>query len=56
MNIENFTLVCAAAPPDGGRSILTPRFMRHFQVMNIPDAREETLTHIFKGILDGFLF
>ena len=30
--------------------------MRHFQIMNIPDATEETLTHIFKGILDGFLF
>ena len=56
MKIENFTLVCAAAPPDGGRSVLTPRFMRHFQIMNIPDASEETLTLIFESILGGFLY
>ena len=56
MKIENFTLVCAAAPPDGGRSVLTPRFMRHFQIMNIPDATEETLTLIFESILGGFLY
>jgi len=30
LQINNFTIVCAAAPPSGGRSPLTPRFMRHF--------------------------
>ena len=28
--------------------------MRHFQIVNIPDATEETLTLIFESILGGF--
>ena len=30
IEIEKFTMICAAAPPSGGRSPLTPRFMHHF--------------------------
>lgn len=46
--------MCAAAPPSGGRAPLTPRFMRHFQIVNVPEATEETLTLIFEAILGGF--
>jgi len=28
--------------------------MRHFQIVNVPEATEETLTLIFEKILDGF--
>jgi dynein heavy chain, axonemal len=35
--IERFSVVCAAAPPSGGRTELTSRFMRHFMVLNVPD-------------------
>jgi len=28
--------------------------MRHFQIVNMPEATEETLTLIFEKILDGF--
>ena len=52
--IERYTIVCAAAPPSGGRQPLTPRFMRHFQIVNVPEATEETLTLIFEKILDGY--
>ena len=52
--IEKYTIVCAAAPPSGGRQPLTPRFMRHFQIVNVPEATEETLTLIFESILGGF--
>ena len=48
-------MVCAAAPPAGGRAHLTPRFMRHFHILNVPDATEETLTTIFESILGSFL-
>lgn len=52
--IEKFTVVCAAAPPSGGRQPLTPRFMRHFQIVNVPEPTEETLSLIFESILGGF--
>jgi len=47
--------VCAAAPPAGGRAHLTPRFMRHFHILNVPEATEESLTRIFESILGSFL-
>lgn len=48
-------MICAAAPPGGGRAALTPRFMRHFHIINIPTASEEILTHIFDTIIAAFL-
>lgn len=53
--IEKFTLVCAAAPPGGGRSHLSQRFMKHFMIFNVNDPDEETFTVIFESILGGFL-
>lgn len=48
-------LMCAAAPPGGGRSELTPRFMRFFNVFNLPEPSYGTLSTIFGSILGGFL-
>ena len=53
-DIENTALVVAAAPPGGGRNHVTPRFVRHFNVMCLPSATDHTLTHIFTAILNGF--
>jgi dynein heavy chain len=54
--IEDFQIICAAAPPGGGRAPLTPRFMRHFHVLNVPNASEEILTQIFDQVIESFLF
>ena len=53
--IEKFLVLCAAAPPGGGRSPLTPRFMRHFHIFNLPDPSEESMRSIFEAILREFL-
>ena len=53
--IKNTMLICAAAPSGGGRSVLTPRFMRHFHLFSLPRPDEEALRTIFEGILLGFL-
>lgn len=53
--IEKFIILCAAAPPGGGRSPLTPRFMRHFHILNVPDPSEDSMRVIFENIIREFL-
>jgi dynein heavy chain len=54
-DVEDTTLIAAAAPPGGGRSPLTLRFTRHFNMFCLPNADRTTLTKIFGSILQGFL-
>jgi dynein heavy chain len=54
-SIDRYQMICAAAPPGGGRAALTSRFMRHFHIINIPNASEEILTIIFDKIIGDFL-
>ena len=35
-NIEDTSLICAAGPPGGGRNKLSQRFVRKFNVLNVP--------------------
>jgi dynein heavy chain len=54
-DISESVLVVAAAPPGGGRSNLTPRFTRHFSLLNVPDSNQEVLSFIFSQIVKNFL-
>jgi dynein heavy chain, axonemal len=54
-SINGCTIVAAAAPPSGGRAVLTPRFTTHFNVMCMPQATQGVLAKIFSSILDGYL-
>jgi dynein heavy chain len=54
-DIENTVLIAAAAPPGGGRSNLTIRFTRHFNIFNVPDSNEESLRDIFSSIFKNFI-
>jgi dynein heavy chain len=49
------TWIACAAPPSGGRAVLTPRFTTHFNVFSMPQATQGVLAKIFSSILDGFL-
>lgn len=49
------TLIACAAPPSGGRAVLTPRFTTHFNMFSMPQATQGVLAKIFSSILDGFL-
>ena len=53
--IQDVIIVAACAPPGGGRNQLTPRFVRHFNLLNIPAPSEMSLSKIFRSIVDGFL-
>mmetsp|Transcript_26927 Transcript_26927/g.4925 ORF Transcript_26927/g.4925 Transcript_26927/m.4925 type:complete len:84 (+) Transcript_26927:6140-6391(+) len=43
LRIIDTTPVCIAAPPEGGRNPMTPRFTRHFHMLSIPNSNEDTL-------------
>jgi dynein heavy chain len=53
--VEDTTIVVAAAPPEGGRKVLTPRFTRHFHTLCLPPTQEDSLEMIFMQIMNGFL-
>jgi dynein heavy chain len=53
--IQNTLMFVAAAPPGGGRSVVSPRFTRHFNVLSMPPASDNSLAAIFEAILGGFL-
>jgi len=54
-DVENTTIIAAAAPPVGGRSPLTMRFSQHFNMFCVPEASDGILENIFGTMLDGFL-
>jgi dynein heavy chain len=54
-DVEDTTLIACAAPPGGGRSAITLRFTRHFNMFCLPQADRQALTKIFGSILGGFL-
>ncbi|KAJ3105519.1 Dynein heavy chain 6, axonemal [Phlyctochytrium planicorne] len=52
--IQDVEIVASCAPPGGGRNNVTPRFLRQFNMLNIPVPSELTLAKIFRSIVDGF--
>lgn len=49
-------MFCAAmGPPGGGRSNITPRYQRHFNVVSVVDFDLKTLSRIFVSILDWYM-
>ena len=54
-DVEDTTMIICAAPPSGGRAVLTPRFSRRFNMLCMPEASQGTLSTIFSSILKGFL-
>ncbi|KAI9363382.1 dynein heavy chain and region D6 of dynein motor-domain-containing protein [Zopfochytrium polystomum] len=53
--VQDIELVACCAPPGGGRNNVTPRFIRHFNLLSIPVPSEISLAKIFRSIMDGFL-
>ncbi|KAJ8609535.1 hypothetical protein CTAYLR_006023, partial [Chrysophaeum taylorii] len=54
-DIVDTMLFTGAAPPGGGRSEVTPRFSRHFNVLCVPPASEGAMGLIFESIFGGFM-
>ena len=52
IDIQFLTAMC---PPGGGRNDITPRLIRHFNVISINDFEDATMTSIFGTIVQWFM-
>jgi len=50
-NLVDCQLVCAMGTPGGGKSFITPRFQRHFNVVAFANFDESAMNTIFRSIL-----
>ncbi|XP_043943753.1 dynein axonemal heavy chain 3-like [Protopterus annectens] len=52
VHIQDTSIVVAMSPPSGGRHAVTPRFLRHFNIISIDAFNEETMKSIFQPVVD----
>jgi len=55
MNLINIQFVAAMGPPGGGRSKITQRYVRHFNVVGFVPFDKDSLTRIFSTIVQWCL-
>lgn len=50
--LVDMQLVAAMGPPGGGRNQITPRILRHFNVITVNEFEDATYTRIYGAITD----
>jgi len=53
--LEDLTVLTAMGPPGGGRTFITNRFIRHFNIVTYTDLDGSTIKTIFNTMLGHFL-
>lgn len=54
--IEDIVFISAMGPPGGGRSEITQRIQRHFNIMTYTDLQQESIHTIFYTIITAFMY
>jgi dynein heavy chain, axonemal len=54
-DIDDVTLCAACGPPGGGRQEVTPRLIRHFAMLTVPQPSDDMIGSMMAPILHGFL-
>ena len=52
VKVVDTVMMCAMGPPGGGRNPTTPRFLGHFGCLSFNEFDDDTLTLIFRTIVD----
>lgn len=55
MRLDDLIVLGAMGPPGGGRSNITNRCLRHFNVISYTDLDEITIKSIFLTLVNAFL-
>lgn len=52
--IVSVSFCAAMGPPGGGRNAISPRYVRHFNVIYIEPYSQESMQYIFNNVMDWF--
>ena len=55
LRIENIVFLTALGPPGGGRTFITPRIVRHFNMLSYNEMDNSTVNYIFNTMTNYFL-
>ncbi len=53
--LENLILFCAMGTPGGGRTYITPRMTRHFNIIGYTELEQQIVRHMFTSLASSFL-
>ena len=54
ISLVDLQFICALGPPGGGRNPVTPRFVRHFNIISVAKFNDDTMTRIFSSIVSFY--
>ena len=55
MNLEDLLILCTMGPPGGGRTFITNRVIRHFNILAYTELSNDIIVHIFRSLLSFYM-
>lgn len=55
MKLEDLIVLCTMGPPGGGRTFITNRLVRHFNMLAYTELPSDIITSIFSSLLSFYL-
>jgi dynein heavy chain, axonemal len=53
--LQDTQFIGAMGPPGGGRNPVSPRYLRHFNVISVTPFSDDTMTRIFGALISNYL-